>query len=293
MIRNLFRHIREAIQSITRNFGRSFLSVMTVGLTLLLMSGFGTVLLNVNKMAQDATKTLEISVYIDTAATDVDTQYLGEQLKNMKGVSKTRYSSKDDQLAAIVSKYPSFNLFQNDSNPLLNAYVVSVGDGKEVKTIAENIRKLKFVYKVNDGGNITDNLVKFSSSLQFWGFILIGVLILIAVILIMNTIRSTILARQTEISIMRLVGATKWFIRWPFLIEGALIGLLGGLLPAGVLYLGYEFVYAIITPQLVLTQYSLLPADPYAWIIALGVLVMGMFIGSLGSVISIRRFLKR
>lgn len=293
MIRNLFRHIREAIQSITRNFGRSFLSVMTVGLTLLLMSGFGTVLLNVNKMAQDATKTLEISVYIDTAATDVDTQYLGEQLKNMKGVSKIRYSSKDDQLAAIVSKYPSFNLFQNDSNPLLNAYVVSVGDGKDVKTIAENIRKLKFVYKVNDGGNITDNLVKFSSSLQFWGLILIGVLILIAVILIMNTIRSTILARQTEISIMRLVGATKWFIRWPFLIEGALIGLLGGLLPAGVLYLGYEVVYAIITPQLVLTQYSLLPADPYAWIIALGVLVMGMFIGALGSVISIRRFLKR
>lgn len=293
MIRNLFRHIREAVQSITRNFGRSFLSVMTVGLTLLLMSGFGTVLLNVNKMAQDATKTLEISVYIDTAATDVDTQYLGEQLKNMKGVSKIRYSSKDDQLAAIVSKYPSFNLFQNDSNPLLNAYVVSVGDGKDVKTIAENIRKLKFVYKVNDGGNITDNLVKFSSSLQFWGLILIGVLILIAVILIMNTIRSTILARQTEISIMRLVGATKWFIRWPFLIEGALIGLLGGLLPAGVLYLGYEVVYAIITPQLVLTQYSLLPADPYAWIIALGVLVMGMFIGALGSVISIRRFLKR
>lgn len=293
MIRNLFRHIREAIQSITRNFGRSFLSIMTVGLTLLLMSGFGTVLLNVNKMAQDATTTLEISVYVDTAATDVDTQYLGEQLKKMQGVSKVRYSSKDEQLAAIVSKYPSFNLFQNDSNPLLNAYVVSVADGKEVKTIAENIRKLQFVYKVNDGGNITDNLVKFSSSLQFWGLILIGVLILIAVILIMNTIRSTILARQTEISIMRLVGATKWFIRWPFLIEGALIGLLGGLLPAGVLYLGYEFVYAMITPQLVLTQYSLLPANPYAWVIALGVLVLGTFIGALGSVISIRRFVKR
>lgn len=293
MIRNLFRHIREAIQSITRNFGRSFLSVMTVGLTLLLMSGFGTLLLNVNKMAKDATTTLEISVYIDTAATDVDTQYLGGQLKNMNGVSKIRYSSKDEQLSAIVSKYPSFNLFQNDSNPLLNAYVVSVSDGKELKTIAENIRKLQFVYKVNDGGNITDNLVKFSSSLQFWGLILIGILILIAVILIMNTIRSTILARQTEISIMRLVGATKWFIRWPFLIEGALIGLLGGLLPAGMLYLGYEIVYAMITPQLVLTQYSLLPANPYAWIIASGVLVMGMIIGSLGSVISISRFLKR
>lgn len=293
MIRNLFRHIRDAIQSITRNFGRSFLSIMTVGLTLLLMSGFGTVLLNVNKMAQDATTTLEISVYVDVAATDVDTQYLGEQLKKMQGVSSVRYSSKDEQLAAIVSKYPSFNLFQNDSNPLLNAYVVSMSDGKEVKAIAENIRKLAFVYKVNDGGNITDNLVKFSSGLQFWGLILIGVLILIAVILIMNTIRSTILARQTEISIMRLVGATKWFIRWPFFIEGALIGLLGGLLPAGVLYLGYEFVYAVITPQLVLTQYSLLPANPYAWVIAVGVLVLGTCIGALGSVISISRFLKR
>lgn len=293
MIRNFFRHIREALQSITRNFGRSFLSIMTVGLTLLLMSSFGTVLLNVQKMAKDATNTLEIRVYVDSAANDVDTKYVGEQLKKLNGVQKVTYSSKDEQLTTIIQKYPSFTMFQNDSNPLLNAYVVSIGKSEQLKSISDAAKKLQFVFRVNDGGDIADKLVAVSSALQFWGLILIAVLVLIAVLLIMNTIRSTIISRQTEISIMRLVGATKWFIRWPFLIEGALIGFLGSLFPAVVLYLGYEVVYAMLTPQLVLTQYSLFPADPYAIWIALGVMGLGVIVGSLGSVVSIRRFLKK
>ncbi|MBS4762351.1 permease-like cell division protein FtsX [Carnobacteriaceae bacterium zg-ZUI252] len=293
MIRILFRHFREAVLSVTRNFGRSFLSITTVGLILLLMSGFATVLLNVNKMAQDATSTLEVNVYVDSAASDADIKYLESQLKNLPQVTNVRYSSKDDQLAAIVEKYPSFNLFQNDTNPLLNAFIISLKDGEQIKTVSSQVKSFMFVYKVNDGGDITDKLVAFSNGFQFWGLVLIAVLVFIAIILIMNTIRSTIISRHTEISIMRLVGATKWFIRWPFLIEGALIGLLGSVLPAAVLYFGYEFIYAMITPQLVLTQYSLLPSDPYAWIIALSVMMLGVVVGAVGSVISIRRFLKR
>lgn len=293
MIRIFFRHLREAIQSITRNLGRSLLSIMTVGLTLLLMGGFSTVLLNVNKMANDATTRLEIRVFVDTAATPEDTAYLGEELKQIDGVSSVVFSSKEEQLETIVAKYPSFKLFENDSNPLHDAYTVTVEKGSQLKFVSEKIATLRFVYKANDGGDITENLVSFSKTLQFWGGILIVALVVIAIMLIMNTIRSTIIARQTEIEIMRLVGATKWFIRWPFLLEGALVGFLGSIIPATVIYFGYQILHTMLSAQLVYTQYSMLPADPYAMYIVLGIMAVGIFVGSLGSVFSIRRFLKR
>lgn len=293
MIRIFFRHLREAVQSITRNLGRSVLSCITVGLTLLLMGGFGSVLLNVNKMAHDATTKLEIRVFVDTAATAADTAYLGEELKAIEGVSAVVFSSKDEQLKNIVTKFPTFQLFENDANPLRDAYTVTVERGEHIKTVSEKVKLLRFVYKSNDGGDITENLVAFSKTLQFWGIALISALVIIAVMLIMNTIRSTILSRQTEIEIMRLVGATKWFIRWPFLLEGALVGLLGSVAPALIIYFGYQFIYTMLNAQLVYTQYSLLPFDPYATYIVLALLGVGMLVGAIGSVVSISRFLKR
>lgn len=293
MIRIFFRHLREAILSITRNFGRSFLSMMTVGLTLMLMGGFGTVLLNVNKMAFDATTRLEVRVFVDTAASPEDTAQLGEELKKIEGVSEVTLSTKEEQLKGIVQKYPTFQLFENDANPLHDAYTVTVEKGEHLKTVSEKVKTLRFVYQANDGGDITDRLVAFSQTLQFWGLVLIAVLVFIAIILIMNTIRSTIIARQTEIEIMRLVGATKWFIRWPFLFEGALVGFFGSLIPAAILYFGYNIVYSMITPQLIYTQYSLLPSNPYGALIAAGIVGIGVLVGALGSGLSISRFLKR
>ncbi|MBS4750758.1 FtsX-like permease family protein [Granulicatella sp. zg-ZJ] len=293
MIRMFFRHIKEALQSVSRNFVRSLLSIITVGLTLLLVGIFASVLLNVSDMAQDATNSLEVKVFVDLAATKEDEQALERQLKAVPHVQTVIYSSKDEQLSEIIQKYPSFSLFKEDSNPLRDAYIVMVDQSSNIKDVTNKIRELKYVYKANDGGEITEVLVAFSKGMQFWGGILIVSLVLIAVMLIMNTIRATILSRQTEIEIMRLVGATKWFIRWPFLLEGAFIGLLGSVLPVGLIYLGYTTLYAIIEPQLITTHYSLLPPNPYALYLAAGLAALGILIGAFGSIVSIRRFLKK
>lgn len=293
MIRNGFRHIREALQSLGRSFGRSMLSIVTVGFTLLLVGIFTSVLLNVRDMAMDATTTLEVKVFVDTAATAEDQAELEKQLNSIENVASVVFSSKDEQLEKIVEKIPSFKLFENDSNPLYDAYILKVSNSEQIANVSAAAERLNYVYRVNDGGDITDALVSFSQGMQLWGSILIVVLVLIAIVLIMNTIRTTIFSRQTEIGIMRLVGATKWFIRWPFLLEGAFIGFLGSIVPVVVVYFGYVAVYSILTPQLATSQYNLLPADPFALYIGAGLACLGILIGAFGSIISIHRFLKK
>lgn len=293
MIRNFFRHLREALQSIGRNIGRSTLSIITVGFTLLLVGVFSSVLLNVSDMANDATTTLEVKVFVDAAATPEDQQTLKQQLEALPNVKSVTYSSKDEQLQRIIEQWPSFKLFENDGNPLYDAYILKVDDSTHISAVAAKAKELKYVIRVNDGGQVTDSLVGFAKSMELWGTVLIVALVVIAVILIMNTIRTTIFSRQTEIEIMRLVGATKWFIRWPFLIEGALIGFLGSLPAALIVYAGYIFLYAILQQNLVNSQYTLLPSDPFALLMLLGLIATGVIIGALGSAISIRRFLKK
>lgn len=288
-----FRHIREALQSITRNFVRSSVAMLTVGLTLLLVGLFSTVLLNASKIASDSTGSLEVRVYVDAAATQEDTMNLQQQIQTINGVENVVFSDKAEQLAIIVQRIPQFSLFEEDNNPLYDAFIVTISNSEQLESVTEQIRGLNYVYRVNDGGEIASRLVQISRGIQFWGSILIVVLVLIAIVLIMNTIRATIISRQTEIEIMRLVGATKWFIRWPFLLEGAFIGFLGSILPVVLIYMGYHYIYQVAAVQLAGTQYSLLPADPFAWYIAGALALLGILLGSLGSIVSIRRFLKK
>lgn len=293
MLRIFFRHFSEALANLTRNFSRSFLAMITVGLTLFLVGIFSALLLNVSDVAQDVTSKVEIKVFIDKAATIDDELVLKAEIENIGNIEKVTYSSKEEQMALISEKVPSFKLYENDANPLFNAYIITVTDTTQVKKVSEAIAKLKFVSKVNDGGTVTDKLIKFSKVTQFWGIIFITLLLLVAVVLIMNTIRATIISRQTEIEIMRLVGATKWFIRWPFLLEGALIGFFGSLLPMGIVYVLYTTVYQLVSQELALSRYSLLPVNPYAFYITGGIGLSGIILGALGSIISIRRFLKK
>ena len=119
-----------------------------------------------------------------------------------------------------------------------------------------------------------------------------ALLLFVAVFLISNTIRITILSRQKEIQIMRLVGAKNSFIRLPFFLEGAWIGLIGAIVPVIIMTLGYHQVYNMFNPQLLRSNYSLIRPEDFIWKVNLLMIATGMIIGSLGSVISMRRFLK-
>lgn len=127
---------------------------------------------------------------------------------------------------------------------------------------------------------------------RYAGIILSIGLLLTAMFLISNTIKIAIFSRRREIEIMKLVGATNWFIRWPFVLEGAWLGLIGSIVPVVLTFIGYVNIYNLVNPKLVTSSLSLLPPTPFAYQISGLIIAIGVLIGIWGSVISIRRFLK-
>ncbi|QIM45807.1 FtsX-like permease family protein [Streptococcus ruminicola] len=308
MIRHFFRHLWESIKSLKRNIWMTIASVSSVAITLTLVGIFAAVLLNVEKIAQGIENNIQISVYLDVNSADnseTKTNEVGETVQNdsyhqvydqinaLSGVKSVTFSSKDDQLAKLKETYgDDWAMFDGDSNPLQDVYVVEATSASKVKKVANKISKIEGVESVNYGGSNSDQLFKISKFIRTWGAAGTVLLVVVAIFLISNTIRMTIMSRHRDIEIMRLVGAKNSYIRGPFFFEGAWVGLLGAIVPSIIIYFGYKAVYASVNPQFEVQGLTLYPADTFLPMIIGGMFVVGILIGSLGSVISMRRYLK-
>ena len=307
MIRRFFRHLIESLKSLKRNGWMTVAAVSSVTITLSLVAIFASVILNTAKLASDISNNVRIVVYMrkdiaDNSKTIVkegqtvknnDYHKIYDALTSMDHVSKVTYSSKEEQYEKLTETMGSeWKVFEGDSNPLYDAYIVDTTEHKYVDSVATEAKKLEGVSEVQDGGANTQKLFALSDFIRVWGLVGAGLLIFIAVFLISNTIRITIISRSREIQIMRLVGAKNSYIRGPFLFEGAWIGLLGSVLPVALVYFGYNMVYQTMNKNLVAQNLSMI--EPHLFVPAMigAVSVLGIFIGSLGSSISMRRFLK-
>ena len=307
MIRRFFRHLTESLKSLKRNGWMTVAAVSSVTITLSLVAIFASVSLNTAKLASDISNNVRIVVYMrkdiaDNSKTIVkegqtvknnDYHKIYDALTSMDHVSKVTYSSKEEQYEKLTETMGSeWKVFEGDSNPLYDAYIVDTTEHKYVDSVAAEAKKLEGVSEVQDGGANTQKLFALSDFIRVWGLVGAGLLIFIAVFLISNTIRITIISRSREIQIMRLVGAKNSYIRGPFLFEGAWIGLLGSVLPVVLVYFGYKMAYQTMNKNLVAQNLSMI--EPHLFVPAMigAVSVLGIFIGSLGSSISMRRFLK-
>ena len=186
----------------------------------------------------------------------------------------------------------SWKLFEGDNNPLYDVYVVSATDPSYTKQVAEEAADLKNVSRSDYGGASSDRIFQIAGAVRTWGLVAAALLLFVAMFLISNTIRITILSRQREIQIMRLVGAKNGYIRWPFFLEGGWIGLIGAILPILIITFGYAWFFQLINPSLLRSHYSFDSSTNIVWKINLLMVGIGVIIGSLGSIISMRRFLK-
>ncbi|MGK0552446.1 permease-like cell division protein FtsX [Enterococcus faecalis] len=293
MIRTFFAHLSESIKSLKRNGWMTVASASAVTITLVLVGIFMAVIFNATKLAKDIEENVTVSVFVDIGTNKQEMKTLEKKLKALPKVETISYSSKDQQLKKIQEQMgDAWNLFEGDSNPLYDVYYVQAKEPADTKKIAKEAGKLPSVFKADYGGVNSDKIFKIAEAVRTWGLGAALLLLFVAVFLISNTIRITILSRQREIQIMRLVGAKNSFIRWPFFIEGAWIGLLGSIIPIVIMTFGYQQVYNIFNKQLLQSNYSMLHPSDFIWKINILMIVVGMVIGSLGSVISMRRFLK-
>ena len=293
MIRTFFRHVLESIKSLRRNGWMTISSISAVAITLTLLGIFLTIILNTVKLAEDMENNVEVSVFVSYGTTQEEQDELEKNLKAIPHVASVEFSSQDDELDRVKESYGDvWGLFEQD-NPLLDVFVVQAEEPQYVKSITEEAKKYKkVVHKATYGEDLSDKIFNIAEGVRTWGLIGSGLLLFVAMFLISNTIRITILSREREIQIMRLVGAKNGYIRWPFFLEGGWIGLLGAMIPIGLIIFGYPEVYRVLNPVLLRSNYSLLEPGQFMIQISGILVVLGVLIGSLGSVISMSRFLK-
>lgn len=293
MIRTFFTHLLESIKSLKRNGWMTIASTSAVTITLILVGIFMAVIFNATKLAKDISDNVTVSVFVDIGTTAEEMQALESELREIKNVDSISYSNKDQQLKKIQDQMgDAWNLFEGDSNPLYDVYYLSAKEPEQTKKMSEEAGKLQNVFKADYGGLSSDKIFQLAETVRTWGLAAAGLLLFVAVFLISNTIRITILSRQREIQIMRLVGAKNGYIRWPFFLEGAWIGLLGAIVPMILMSIGYHYAFNILNLQLLRSNYSMLRPEDFLWQLNLLMVGIGVVIGSVGSVISMRRFLK-
>ncbi|MEH7378022.1 permease-like cell division protein FtsX [Neobacillus drentensis] len=294
-IRTIGRHARDSFKNISRNGWMTFASVSAVTVTLILVGVFFVIMMNLNRVAQTIEDDVQIRVHIDVAATPKDQQALKSEIERMPEVKSVTFSSKKNELDNLVSSLgeegKSFKLFEQD-NPLNDVFIVKTKKPTDTMEVANQIKQSNFVAKVKYGQGKVEKLFKFIKASRNVGVVLIIGLFFTAIFLISNTIKITIIARRREIKIMRLVGATNTFIRWPFFLEGLWLGFLGSILPIILIAIAYYRAYDYIGPKLEGTFIKILPFDPFVYQVSGILLLMGALIGVWGSLMSVRKFLK-
>ncbi|WKA53762.1 permease-like cell division protein FtsX [Planococcus shixiaomingii] len=290
--RTLTRHFRESLKSLGRNSWMTFASVSAVTVTLLLVGVFVLIMMNLNKVADDLENDVEIKTFVSLEADDARIYEIEKTIKSMPGVASVEYSTKEEELTDLVLDFgDELSLFQQ-SNPLFDVFYVKAADPQQTALVATEIAKLDNIEEVKYGEGKIEKLFNVLNMGRNVGLVLILALLFTAMFLISNTIRITIVARRHEIEIMKLVGATNWFVRIPFILEGMWLGLLGSIIPIALVSTLYYKVTDFVQPKLSGEMIQLLDLTPFIYQVSALILVMGVFIGIWGSFMSIRKFLR-
>ncbi|MCH5191442.1 MAG: ABC transporter permease [Oscillospiraceae bacterium] len=270
------------------------LASVTVLMACLVIIGLGSMLyFNINALLSTVERQNVIMVYVDSSATEEQTAQLGDTIKALDNIAECTFVPKEDAFQEQLEKWgeDTAAIAEGlDENPLPDAYRVVVEDLSEFSTTVDKLNSLNYVDTVRENSDIADKLIDIRYAVTIAAAGIVGLLFLVSLFIISNTIRITMFSRRLEISIMKAVGATNWFIRWPFMIEGVVLGVISSLVSFAVLaglYRGMVYVFGDLLA--IFTPVSFLGYAGYIMLIFLGI---GVFTGSFGSLISIGKYLK-
>ncbi|NMM54285.1 permease-like cell division protein FtsX [Paenibacillus aquistagni] len=295
------RHIREGSKSIYRNGWMSIASISSIVISLFILGVFILLSFNLNVMTSELDSKVQIRVYLQLEVTQDEVALLRTDIGNMAEVSKVEYVTKQQGMDLLEESLGEdgkdiLSGYTDETNPLPDSFTVEVKDPQTVGMVAKKIQALNEtnaaqpIWKVKYGQGSVEKLFQMTKMIRNFGLILVAGLAITAMFLISNTIKITIMARQREIGIMKLVGATNSFIRWPFFVEGFLIGLIGAVVTIAILFLGYDQLLSYAATNLSFIQ--LIPFEEVWLMVGSVLLALGILIGVWGSTISIRKFLK-
>lgn len=271
------------------------LASVTVLMACLIIMGAGIMIyFNINNVVDKVQSQNVVMVYVADDASEDETTQIGTSLKGISNVESCEFVPKEvafqEQIQSMGGDAALFEGF--DEIPLPDAYKVTVKDLSQFETTVSQIKQINKVDSVRENSDLASKLLSLRHAVSIVSVGLVVMLFLVALFIISNTIRITMFSRKLEISIMKAVGATNWFIRWPFMIEGMILGTISGIVSLGVLWGLYAVAEKVFAQTLSLIGFSLVPFSGYWWQILLVFVAIGLFTGGFGSLVSMAKYLK-
>ena len=287
--------LKQSFLQFGRNLNMSIISIFVITCMMLILSLFFILLINVNTAAETIKgdyDSIEIFLLEDTSKEDGEA--IAADMKKQDGVSDAYYKTKEQAMAEFRDRWGE-NGYLLDSlkdNPLPNSVVVMISNLEEADALAAHASEYEGIEDVKYYKSTVDNLLQATKFIQITAIVIMIFHIIISIIVVSNTIKLTVFNRAEEISIMKYVGATNWFIRGPFLVEGIIIGIISAGISLGITYLAYDRLVEFIGDQVYrILSMPMVPVGFMVYNFALIFLALGISIGSCGSIISMRRFL--
>lgn len=294
---NIGYNLKQALKQIGRNKGMSLASVFAITAMMLILGLFFVLTVNINLFSEAIKNDYEqVEVFVQDETEYEQIQEMISKIEKYDGVDSVEYRSKEDALEIMKNRWgeSGYLLDSLGENPLPNSILINVITLEDAGKVTDKLSGLEGVEDVKYYRETVEKLMKVTNFLQLAALVIMIFLIVVSVVVVSNTIKLTVFARAKEISIMKYVGATNWFVRGPFLVEGILIGIFSSLVSAGITYLLYGKVVDSLGAQVITILSSPLVSAEYLAINLVYIfLAMGVSIGACGSIISMRKFLDK
>lgn len=297
IFRNFLYFIKEAVVGVAKNRWMTLASAGVTFATLLVLGIFIVFNSNLQVMIDDLKSQVEIVAYVDSEAEQEHIDMIRDELIALNGIKEIRYVSQEDALERFrerLGEYEGITAGLDERNPLPASFEIMLTNPDDVVEVAERIEIIPNIESVQYGQEFVEKLFAVMNMAQRIGLGFMAIMFIMAVFLIANTIKLTVYARRKEISIMKFVGATDWFVRWPFILEGLLLGCIGTVLALVALYYGYGYALKAIyynIPEAMLNVRFLALEEIFPTLVKY-LAVLGLSLGAIGSGISLGRFLK-
>lgn len=287
----------EGFRNVFKNKKSTGASLIIMCATMLIFGLFFVIGENVNYIMEEVEAQQGMQVFLNKDATEEQIQQAGEQIRAIDYVATAQYVSKEDALNSLKERFGENGDLLNgyyEKNPLKPSYVVTLTDLEQSDNVYAQIEQLDNVSNIEVRDKTIDALIGVANGIRIVSGVILILLIVISIFIIANTIKLTVHARRKEISIMKYVGATNGFIRWPFIVEGIIIGVISAMISIVLLGVSYNFAIDKLLDSSVATMVSfnlLTFSDMFALVLTV-YLILGIGIGVIGSAISMRKYLE-
>lgn len=287
---------KECCKNLWRNRMMSIASATSVAATLMILGIIFVLIININSLAQGAKDQFDsITVYLldDVEVEQVD--LIGESIFRLEGVKEISFETKEEALEKYKKEWgdSAYLLDGLENNPLPNSFIIILDDIGYANYVVAQVKELEGVEEVKYYQEVITKMLNVTDFIKNVGMVIIFILIAISVFIINNTIKLALNSRKKEIVIMKYVGATSWFVRWPFLLEGTLLGIFGALIATGAIFLIYSYTFNLFTSQFyVLIAAYVVDVKSIVFDLLVLFLIIGSGIGALGSIWSMKKHLE-